>query len=95
MIIAVLEYVETVAARDNATPPKDLALYWQIQRYGLPFAGGFMDQPAGMLRRSETAGNVYEAYSSWYTAPSRSGWQARNPQGALVVGAALKMRRYG
>lgn len=95
MILEVLDYADAVLSGERATPPKDLQMAFKIEAHGMPYAGGWLEQPAGMLNRATTALNVYQFNKSWYVAPSRSEWQALNPEGALIVGEALKLRRYG
>lgn len=89
-----LDYADAVLQKRRATPPKALNEGWKIKGHGMPYSGGWMEQPAGMMNRAMTALNVYENYTSWYVA-DRTRWEARNPEGALVVGAALKLRRNG
>lgn len=95
MILAVLDYADAVLSGERATPPKDLQIAFKIESHGLPYSGGWMEQPAGMLDRAITALNVYHCYKSWFTAKSRNEWQRQNPEGALIVGEALNLRKYG
>ena len=98
MILAVLAYADALIGNEpTPPPPNELALYWQMTTYhALPYSGGLLDQPAGLLRRVNAAGNIYNSYREWYVAPSRSEWQARNPERFAVVVAAWKLRKqYG
>lgn len=88
-----VQYADAVIDGVDAAPPRELALYWQIRAYGsLPHAGGLLDQPAGLMARISTAGNVYTHYTAWYLAPSRNEWIAHNPQGWQVVKEAWKYK---
>lgn len=47
---------------DDETPPPELQLYWQCQRFNaLPDAGALLEQDAGLLARMTLLGSIYEA----------------------------------
>ena len=48
------------AARGKGAPPEELEWAWQTRRFGLPFGGGWLDQPAGLLERMEQAARAYD-----------------------------------
>lgn len=46
---------------DDETPPPELRLYWQCQRFNcLPDAGPLLEQDAGLLNRMTVLGNIYD-----------------------------------
>lgn len=50
------------SADEDGTPPPELLLAWQMDRYhALPRAGGLLDQPAQTMRRAAAARNAYDA----------------------------------
>jgi len=43
-------------------PPFELELAWQCKQFNcLPYSGGLLDQPAGLVKRMAIAYNVWEA----------------------------------
>ena len=50
-------------ARDGNKPPYELKLAWHAREYrALPYAGGLLQQPAGLLARMTACNNVYNAF---------------------------------
>ena len=85
MIVEVMDYADAVLFQQKATPPQDLQNAWKIKAHGMPYAGGWMEQPAGLLNRAMTALNVYDSYMAWYVS-DRAVWQAEHKEAARVVG---------
>lgn len=55
-----------LCATKNGTPPPELELAWSARSWrALPFPGGLLDQPAGLLKRMQIALNVFDAFSLW------------------------------
>jgi hypothetical protein len=62
---AVAAYAESVVndpIGKRLAPPPILAQAFDIDRWGLPEAGGTLDQPAGLLRK---AGYALSIYNTW------------------------------
>jgi hypothetical protein len=48
--------------RKSAPPPRELELAWQCKQFScLPYSGGLLDQPAGLIHRMNVAYNVWDA----------------------------------
>lgn len=45
-------------------PPHSLALAWKFEKWGLPYGGGYFEQPLRVMREAEAALVVYQAFSS-------------------------------
>jgi len=45
----------------DVDPPRELKYFWRSKSWGLPYEGGWMKQPAGLITRMTTLGNVYNA----------------------------------
>lgn len=45
-------------------PPHSLALAWKFEKWGLPYGGGYFDQPLRVMREAEAALAVWQAFSS-------------------------------
>ena len=43
------------------TPPKELIYAWRIEKWGPPWAGGWMKWPAGLMLKMTACLNVYNA----------------------------------
>lgn len=49
---------------NNAPPPKDLVLGWDMERFtALPEGGGLLDQEAGTMQRVRVALSIYKVLS--------------------------------
>ena len=57
------------------------------RRYGMPRAGGWMDQDAGDLERAGIAEDAYVAYADFKRIPAGGGaaWQRANPGRWAIV----------
>lgn len=52
-------------AEGKGSPPPELEMAWDAERFGIPpYNGSRADQPAGLLKRMRAAINVYEAMST-------------------------------
>jgi len=52
--------------RDDASPPAELRLAWNCERWKtLPEAGGWLDQDYRTVTRMTVLSNVYDACSQW------------------------------
>ena len=53
--------------RDNGTPPAELKLSWDCERWHtLPEAGGLLDQDFTLITRMKSLSSVYSAVSAWF-----------------------------
>jgi hypothetical protein len=68
---------------------------WQTERWGLPYAGGWMNQPAGMLDRMSAARGAYEAVKQYQTvgAGERAQWKTHNPELADALARVERLKR--
>lgn len=93
MILAAARYAQAEAEGQKAEAPRELVWHWNLQAYGLPHAGGWMDQPAGLLDQMRQAGWVYESFRS--RAKVKAGelakWKQTNPGMARTVKQVEKL----
>lgn len=85
-------------AEGKAPPPPELVLAWQCDRWhALPYSGGVLDQPAGLLGRMLQLLNVYETMRSWHLrrAGEEKDWIEAHPQGWEIVRQIERLRRNG
>lgn len=61
----------------------------------LPYAGGLLDQPVGVLERMMAAETVYIAVSDWRNASDWVAWKQRYPERWTVVCEVLRLREEG
>jgi len=47
--------------KQDVKPPRELIWYWRSEKFGPPFTGGWMEQPAGLVPRMSYLNSVYEA----------------------------------
>lgn len=83
-------------AEGRAAPPPELLLALQCERFrALPYSGGVLDQPAGLLARMAQLLNVYEAMRSWHErkAGDEQTWIQSHPQGWQLVRHIGQLRR--
>ena len=86
MIIAAGVYAER-----KGDAPAELMASFKTDQYGLPFAGGWMDQPAGLVGKMTAARNMYEAVKGWReSGPKMAYWAEKNPQAWKLVQEYLK-----
>ena len=58
-----------MAAVTDGSPPNELKMAWQCERWhALPDAGGIMDQDFVLMQRMATLSNIYNAVSAWRNA---------------------------
>ncbi len=60
----------------------ELTLALQVQEFhALPYAGGILDQPAGLMERMTYALKIFEAWSSWLNRKGgfESAWITEHP----------------
>ena len=51
-----------IEKKTTGRPPRELKLAWQCKQFHcLPFSGGLLDQPAGLVDRMQIAYNVWSA----------------------------------
>ena len=61
--------------------PKEIKLYEDcVYWHTLPVAGGIWEQPYGVLDRSRTAVNIYDAIKAYNQHWSEPGWVDDNPE---------------
>ena len=80
-------------AEGDGPPPQPLIEAWRAQRWGLPNAGGRLDQPAGLVRRMEHALNLYDLWAGFLAAQERGEgiqWKNADPQRARAINEILR-----
>lgn len=75
--------------------PVELHGYWQTQRWGLPYDGGWMDQPAGLLDRYTDAYWYFSAWQAWLKleAGELSAWKQAHPDLNRAVNVIRRLRK--
>jgi hypothetical protein len=71
---AVAAYAESVVndpTDKRQSPPPILAKAFEIERWGMPNAGGTLDQPAGLLQKVSYALSIYRTWSEAIRAEHR------------------------
>ena len=62
----------------------------------MPYSGGWMEQPGGMVPRASALLNIYDAHVSWQRADSWAEWLFRNPSYWKVIQNVITIREaYG
>ena len=77
---------------DDAPPPFELHIAWQMTQYhALPRDGGLFNQPIRLMRTARTAQTVYDALMSYNAtnAGARAKWAKTYPQWARARSWAL------
>jgi hypothetical protein len=74
LILAVAAHVE-----DGAPRPPELD-WWLMRDWGSPYAGGWLDWPAGEFARARAARNVYVAMSGFKAAKDLTRMVQRQPR---------------
>lgn len=80
-------------AEGKGPPPQALVDGWRARQWGLPEAGGRLDQPAGMVARMTHALNLYELWSGYLAAEARGDgvqWKNSDPQRARAINDLLR-----
>lgn len=67
---------------------------WRCRDFpgALPYAGGLLDQPAGLIARMITAYNVWQAVKDWRSSKDWIEWSMRNPGRWATVQAVITYR---
>ena len=76
------------SANGKAKAPPELELAFQAKSWGvLPYAGGLLDQPAGLIMRMTVAYNAYSYAKSYLnvSSGSMSSWTKNNPEGFKFI----------
>ena len=80
-------------------PPPLLRKAWEAERWGLPEAGGTLDQPAGLLAKFGVILNDYNACRAYRQALYRyndpkdlAHWEAKNEPAMKLVTELMRMR---
>lgn len=86
------------AENAKAPSPPELELAQQCERFrALPYAGGVLDQPAGLLDRMQRALAAYTAMRSYAREGMEPGafvsWANAHPDWNTTVNAIKKLRR--
>ena len=76
---------------DGAPRPPELD-WWLMRDWGSPYAGGWLDWPAGEFARARAARNVYVAMSGFKAAKDLPAWCNANPAGWDIVTMILNMK---
>lgn len=86
-------------AESGQAPPPELSLMWECQDFAaLPYPGGLLDQPAGLIRRMRKAYAVWWAYREWGRAMRRADvslarWTADHPEAWALKHAVDELRK--
>jgi hypothetical protein len=59
----------------------------------LPYAGGWKEQPAGVLERMQAAKTAYEAVRSWRDARLWVEWSKEHPQYRRMINYLINLRQ--
>jgi len=76
-------------------PPHSLALAWKFEKWGLPYAGGYFEQPLRVMREAEAALAVWQAFSSRAAAARAKKlfeWSEEYPQWAALCAEVEQWR---
>jgi len=80
-------------AEQEGNPPPELALAFACQNWKcLPHEGGYLDQPAGMMRKLTAAVNVYNAFTGFKNAENGAEWAKNNPQYPELIKQVERIR---
>ena len=74
--------------REAEPPPIELWLAWHVEQWGaLPYGGGLLDQPAGLLDKMRVALGVYNVVQSFegQQPGTKAAWVRANPGGWKTV----------
>lgn len=77
---------------DGEPAPRELRDYFTTEAYGLPKAGGWLDQPAKRMRGITAAGNIYRPFASYKRSQDKIAWSRQNPEGFDLVSAYIAKR---
>lgn len=82
-------------ADGDGPPPPELTLAWRCEQYHvLPYPGGLLDQPAGLVNRMTAALNAFTVWRAYIQAPRKGEWIAANPDGWRIVGEIINGKLY-
>ena len=73
-------------------PPHELVDAWVSQKWGLPYSGGWKQQPVGMFEKMTTALHVYESVKRWRASKNWAKWARENPDAYEIVKFVMKLR---
>ena len=80
---------DSIRCVDDKTAPIPDYLYsgMMTEKHGMPNAGGWLDQEAGLLERQEICVEAYQAYADFKRIEPGTGadWQRRNPHKWAIV----------
>lgn len=86
-------------ADEGGEPPPDLKMAMMCSRWNcLPYEGGLMDQPAGMIARMSVVKNIYDACKARMSYRDKEGqtnvveWGNNNPEAAEMLARVDRMR---
>jgi hypothetical protein len=88
-MLAAADYAE---GEGNPPPELKLALsceYWKC----LPYGGGLLDQPAGLIGRMNLSRNVYDAFKAMKNSDNWAETAKDNPQMPDIIKQVEKLRR--
>lgn len=83
-------------AAEQGPPPGELTDYYKTRRWGLPYAGGWMEQPAGWLDRMEKCAVAFQAMRGYQEASAKqelAKWRKKNPEFSQVVDQVNALRK--
>lgn len=83
------------ASDPKSKTPRELRLAFACTRYGaLPFSGGVLEQPAGLLERMRTAEAVYTAFMAYRSAQpgEHAKWKSEHPEAWEIIKRVKALR---
>lgn len=89
-----LIYAAGAYAEGQGEAPAELTWAHRTDLYGLPYAGGWLDQPAGLLGRMEAAKITVQAVRSWREAANWGAWKAKNKHLWKIVSDYLELKKH-
>lgn len=89
MILRAADYAEGKADQ----PPEELSNAFKTEKYGLPLAGGWLEQPFAFMLRLSYAYAVYVAVRSWRNSSAWKTFKDEHPGRWELVAQVLKLRK--
>jgi hypothetical protein len=77
---------------DSNAPPRELRWAFRSEKWGLPKAGGWLAQPAGLVDKMTTCLNAYNAIKAFNAAENAGEFASSNP-GYWKIIQSIELRR--
>jgi hypothetical protein len=87
--MAAVRYVEG----KDTQPPYELRMAYQIERWGDPFGGGWMEWDARLLARMQTVKAYADAFKAYKDYSGQKGFVGNNPSVWRLVTEVWKWRK--